>query len=103
MSAQNRPTAAEVAGQLPLGAAPDLVVRWTNFNDELLTPSDAKKAEEDWETSTMFPRVQPHLRCGKRWLGTLCPPLPLCATGIHWRLAARAANDPKEWLGSVEW
>ena len=62
---KDRPTTVAVAGQSPPREAPDLVVRWTDFNGELRAPHDAKRAGEDRKTSTMFPRVQPHLWCGK--------------------------------------
>ena len=32
---KDQPTVAEVVGQSPLGAAPDLAVQWTDFNGEL--------------------------------------------------------------------
>ena len=75
---KDRPTAAEVEGQSPLGAAPDLAVPWTDFNGELRAPDDAKKAEEDRKMSMMFPRIQPDLRCPKWWLVALHPPPALC-------------------------
>ena len=60
-----RPTVAEVAGQSPLGAVLDLAIRWTDFNGELPASDDVEKVEEDRKMSTTFPRIQPHLRCGK--------------------------------------
>ena len=57
-------TAAKVAGQSPLGVAPDLAVWWTDFNGELRAPHDAKRVGEDQKTSTTFPGIQPHLWCG---------------------------------------
>ena len=76
---KDRPTVAEVAGQSPLGAVPDLAVSWTDFNGELQAPDDVERTGEDQKTSTTFPRIQPHLRCGKWWLVALHPPPPLCA------------------------
>ena len=96
------PTAAEVAGQLPLGAASDLAVWWTDFNGELQAPDDAKKAGEDRRTSTTFPPIQPHHRHGKWWLGMPHPPPPPCVIEVRWRPATRAADDPMKQLGSVE-
>ena len=50
-----RPMAVEVPGQSPLGAAPNLVVRWMDFNSELRAPDDVEKAGVDRKTSTTFP------------------------------------------------
>ena len=98
---KDRPTTVAVAGQSPLEATSDMAVRWTDFNGELRALRDAEKAGEDQRTSTTFPRVQPHLQCGKWWLGAIHPPLPLCATVACWRPTVQAANDPTTWLGSV--
>ena len=98
---KDRPLTAAVAGQSPLGAASSLVVRWTDFNGELRALRDVEKAMEDRKMSTTFPRVQPHLRCGKWWLGVFQPPPPLCAAVACQRPAVRAANDPTTWLGSI--
>ena len=85
---KDRLTTVEVASQSPLGMASDLAVWWTDFNGKLQAPHDAEKAGEDRKTSTTFLRIQPHLRCGKWWLGTFHPPLPLCAAGVRWWPAA---------------
>ena len=90
------------ACQNGVSTASALSVWWTDFNGELRAPHDVKREGEDRKMSMTFPRVQPHLRCGKWWLGTLHPPSPLCVAGVHWRPAARAANDPRKRLGSIE-